>query len=270
MKQNTLLQMTVAIGELCEGAFFFAMQSCEYSTVIGIRKTAVVRICDIRFFHGTRELDKTGTHSKFILAAQTVTIIFVSTKSGDNNIDITHHRSNKDLCPVTAWGTIVLIVLKYPGTTLSSQVNTVLSGGKIKHITSTEILLHIRATVDTIGKRSLGFVSSDVGTHSIRSSCDMQMYLQGAMVYTIMLQGRWCSDTFLLYICRQVQQFSTGLSTGMVKYESFFTIPDNKIHTRDDPRTRNRNSFALSLPLNGSGPNGRSSSAIQPSVSLWS
>ena len=111
-------------------------------------------MCNLRFFQGARELDKTGPHSKFILAAQTVTITFVSTKSGDNNIDITHHRSIKDLCPVTAWGNNVLRILKYPSTTLSSQVNTVLPGGKINHITSTEILQHIRVTVDTIGKRA--------------------------------------------------------------------------------------------------------------------
>ena len=145
-----------------------------------------------------------------------------------------------------------------------------MNGGRLTNILSVEVMLHIRATVNTIGKKILGFTGDDVGTHSIRSSCAMQMYLQGAMVYTIMLQGRWSSDAFLLYIRRQVQQFSTGLSTGMVKSESFFTIPDNDVLQRDDPRTRNRNSFASSLPLNGPGPIGRSSLATLPVFSLWS
>ena len=69
----------------------------------------------------------------------------------------------------------------------------------------------------------------------------MHMYLQGAQVYTIMLQERWSSDAFLLYIRRQVQQFSEGLSNGMVKKESFSkfqktnyireTIPEQETRT---------------------------------------
>ena len=269
MKKEKLLHLHIAIGQLCEGAFFFAMRSCEYSTVVVPRKTSLLCIRNIRFFYGTRELTKTGPHAKFILSAQTVTITFESTKCGDKNVEITHHRSNKDLCPVTAWGNIVIRVLSYPSTTIHSTVNTVMTGKRVTKITSHEIMKHIGATVHTLGKSQPGFTAADVGTHSIRSSCAMQMYLQGAMVYTIMLQGRWSSDAFLLYIRRQVQQFSAGISEGMVQQESFFTIPNSEIHTRDDPRTRNQNSTASQLPLNGPGPHGLRSVAAQSSFSLW-
>ena len=84
-----------------------------------------------------------------------------------------------------------------------------------------------------------------------------------------MLQGRWCGDAFLLYIRRQLQQFSEGLSKGMVRKESFFTIPENELHKRDDPRTRNQNSAASCLPLNGPGPRGLRHVAAKPAFSLW-
>jgi hypothetical protein len=52
----------------------------------------------------------------------------------------------------------------------------------------------------------------------------MAMYLAGVPVFTIMLLGRWSSDAFLRYICKQVQKFSKGVSQKMISNERFFTI----------------------------------------------
>ena len=128
MKRDKVLHLNMVIGQLCEGAFFFAMHSCEYSKVEGDRKTKLLTVRNIRFFQGTRELHKIGRYAKFILLAQTVAITFESTKNGEKNVDITHHRTNKDLCPVRVWGDIVLRILKYPKTTVDSPVNTVMVG----------------------------------------------------------------------------------------------------------------------------------------------
>ena len=49
------------------------------------------------------------------------------------------------------------------------------------------MLEDIRAAVDEIGEEILGYTSADVGTHSVRSSLAMLMYLAGEPVYTIML-----------------------------------------------------------------------------------
>eukprot|EP00957_Ditylum_brightwellii_P132687 10117726-Ditylum_brightwellii.AAC.1 len=78
----------------------------------------------------------------------------------------------------------------------------------INRITSTEIRLLIRASVQAYGEDKLGFKSEEVGTHSNRSAAAMAMYLAGVPVYTIMLIGRWSSDAFLRYIWKQVQEFS--------------------------------------------------------------
>ena len=92
-------------------------------------------------------------------------------------------------------------------------------GKKLHYITRDEMLNHLRHTVDNM--TGLGFTGKDVGTHSIRSSLAMALYLKRRPISTIMLLGRWSSDAFLLYIRRQVQEFSKGVSTNMVDQENF-------------------------------------------------
>ena len=77
-------------------------------------------------------------------------------------------------------------------------------------MTRDEKMGHLRNTVDNMS--GLGVKANDVGTHSIRSSFAMALYLAKRPVSTIMLMGRWSSDAFLLYIRRQVQEFSKGVS----------------------------------------------------------
>ena len=90
----------------------------------------------------------------------------------------------------------------------------------------------MRWAADNQGADNLGYKANEIGCHSIRSGVAMVMYLaQHPMrvpTYTIMLQGRWCSDAFLRYIRKQVKEFSKGVSEAMISNESynFFTIPD--------------------------------------------
>lgn len=77
-----------------------------------------------------------------------------------------------------------------------------------------------------MGSHRLGFEASDIGTHSNRYATAMFMYLNGIPVYMIMLVGRWSSDAFLLYICKQVQEFTSGMLSKMINTSSFFIILD--------------------------------------------
>ncbi|KAL7470172.1 hypothetical protein ACHAXS_010414 [Conticribra weissflogii] len=63
-------------------------------------------------------------------------------------------------------------------------------------------------TAAAVGKDHLGFGKEDIGTHLLCSSAAMSMYLGQCLVYTIMMIGRWSSYAFLLYIRKQVEQFS--------------------------------------------------------------
>ena len=131
------------------------------------------------------------------------------------------------------------------------------------------MLTHIQHTVDNMS--GLGFTGKEVGTHSIRSSFAMALYLARRPVSTIMLMGRWSSDAFLLYIRRQVQEFSRGVSSDMVQQEHFYTIPTLTSGEDEDdrlnPQTRNSLSFANTISLNG--PEASNAHITRPVMHVW-
>jgi hypothetical protein len=67
-----------------------------------------------------------------------------------------------------------------------------------------------------------------------------KMYLGECPVFMIMLIGRWSSDAFLLYIRKQVMEFSQNMAKKMLSCQNFRHIPD--IHLRiptNDPHIWN-------------------------------
>ncbi len=79
-----------------------------------------------------------------------------------------------------------------------------------------------------------------IRTHSIHSGLAMAMYLGECPVYTIMLIGRWSSDAFLWYICKQVMEFSHNVSQKMLNYQNYWYVP-NFEHQIPENNTRQRN-----------------------------
>ncbi|KAL7467158.1 hypothetical protein ACHAXS_007407 [Conticribra weissflogii] len=91
-----------------------------------------------------------------------------------------------------------------------------------------------------VGEDQLGFDKEEIGTHSIRSGAAMSMYLGECPVYIIMMIGRWSSDAFLLYIRKQVKQFSHNVSRWMLTFDTHNHIPEyNPSASRWDRRQRN-------------------------------
>ena len=130
------------------------------------------------------------------------------------------------------------------------------------------MLSHIRHTVDTMG--GLGFEGKATGTHSIRSSLAIALYLAKQPITTIMLLRRWSSDAFLLDIRRQVQEFSAGVSEAMLSCNNYFTIPvidNDPTQERRNPRTRISLSFANTISLNG--PNATTAHRQRTAMHVW-
>jgi hypothetical protein len=233
-RQNTVEEK--ALSQLYRGAIFFAMRSCEYVEYKG-KKRRTKKLClrNIRFFLGKRELPHT---SPDLHRADCVTINFEYQKNDVRDDIVTQQRTGDPiLCPVVTWAAIVRRILGYPGTTKDSPVNLVQDSlGNLKLISSSTGLAYLRTLATELGEDTLGFKPSDIGNHSIRSGGAMAMYLANIPVYTIMLLGRWSSDAFLLYIRKQVQEFSNGVSKLMIQHQQFFTIPDQS--SFEDPRSR--------------------------------
>ena len=262
--ENKFTPKDEAMGQLANGAFFFGMRSCEYLRVTGTRKTKQLRVKDIRFFKNNKELN--DKKNPFIQFADTVSITFRFQKNKQKMITVSQPRSGKTICPVVIWAKIILRILSYKKTSEDTKVNAVQIGKTLSYIKREEMLQHIRHTVNNMS--DLGFTGKDVGTHSIRSSLAMALYLSKRPVSTIMLLGRWSSDAFLLYIRRQIQEFSKGVSADMVKNEEFYTIPDLEEECDDlDPRTRNPLSFANTISLNG--PHAATAHVKRPALHVW-
>ena len=144
------------------------------------------------------------------------------------------------LCPVRQEAALVRRISSYPGASDDTPVSAVWRNDMVEHITSTEMIEAIRAAVIGIGEDQLGIKADDVGTHSIRSSAEMAMYLVECPVYTIMMIGRWSSDAFLRYIRKQVEQFSHNVSSRMLKFEMHNHLPGVEPRiSHMDPRQRN-------------------------------
>ena len=244
-------------------AFFFCMRSCEYSDVQGERRTKTLCFRNIRFYSKNKLIPN---DSPKIFSTSSVSITFEWQKRDVRDDIITHQKSNdkcgqKIMCPVRAAAELVSAIYKsgIPHHKIPDlKINTIKLKGKLFTIPSSTILLRIRAAVKTLGVEKLGFSDQDVGTHSNRSGGAMGMYLAGTPVYTIMLLGRWSSDAFMRYIRKQVLDMSHGISSKMITYEEFYTVPDFVHNAADgDLRTRNNNNLATTNSFSGSQTNMR-------------
>ena len=244
---------TQHIADLSNGVFFFACRSCEYSQTKGIRKTKIVTLGNIAFWSGNR----VHTDPLTFAGAETVSITFVNQKNENNFKTVTQHNNHHHLQNlVIIWAAIYNRVLSIPGTSLSSIVNSFYNTltKKTMFITADQIRDSIQWAAEELGEERLGYHHSEVGCHSIRSGAAMAMYLKRIPTFTIMLQGRWCSDAFLWYIQKQVKSFSQGVSAAMISDDtySFYTIPDCLANQQDtDPRTPS-NAQSLTSSYNGS------------------
>jgi hypothetical protein len=69
-----------------------------------------------------------------------------------------------------------------------------------------------------------GFPPDAVNSHSLRAGGAMDMHLNHIEWNTIRKQGRWSSDTFLMYIHEQSAAFSAGVFSRMSQGVGWFHI----------------------------------------------
>ena len=121
-----------------------------------------------------------------------------------------------------AWSLLVVRILNYKLGSFDSTVNTYVPDENstattyihnkknvrtifskniqtnVSTISAKYIAMHIYNTVENIGVNVLGFCGDKTGTHSVRTSFAMLLYLQRVHPFTIMLQGCRSSEAFLL------------------------------------------------------------------------
>ena len=240
VNENRSSPLSIAIGQLVIAAIFFAMRSCEYLNVgkNEVRKTKRLRLRNLRLFRAGRLLE---FQDPTLRSADFVSMTFEDQKNGKRHDTITLQNScDGILNPVLAIADLIQRVIKIPGASLDSYINKYASRGKTREVTAFQVRESLRVACITIGLSKLGFTEDEIGTHSLRSGAAMAMYLARVPVYTIMLLGRWSSDAFLLYIRKQVEQFSHNVSVRMIENQHFTHVPNFEPSTsRLDPRQRN-------------------------------
>jgi integrase len=82
----------------------------------------------------------------------------------------------------------------------------------------------VKAATKALKLHLSGFSADLVSSHSLRAGGAMAMKLNGEDRDTIRKQGRWSSDTFLMYIHEQIAAFSAGISKRMSRHIPFLNL----------------------------------------------
>jgi hypothetical protein len=123
----------------------------------------------------------------------------------------------------------------------------------LRNFDSATALRMLQGFIPSVYYKGLGLNPKRIGLHSLCLSAAMAMYLNGLPVYTIMLLGCWSSNTFLLYIRKQVESFVSCVSSKMIVTSRFLNVSHST--NLEDPRTsRNPASFTANMGM-GSGRN---------------
>jgi hypothetical protein len=197
------------------------MRLCEYAKIPKAEKKQTKQLClwNIAFIRDGKNLN----HSSASLhLADCVLITFEQQKNDRKELPVTQWWTrDKLLRPVKIWASITRRILSYKGTNKNSPVSLVKHKNTIINVTAEMIADLCRDRVVAIGQTKLGIRQSEIGTRSICSGAAMAMYLSRVPIFLIMLIRIWSSMAFLKYIRNQVQEFSHGISSKMIKAQSF-------------------------------------------------
>ena len=136
-----------------------------------------------------------------------------------------HITKDDHLCPVKAVVKKVKRVLLYKNSNIQITINTYISEDTKIKLTSDHVVNILWKIISQIGTNKLGSIISDVGTCSIRSGGIMAMALAKVEVYAIKLIGRWKTELFLCYVRKQVNKFTSDISSNMFEHEHFSRVP---------------------------------------------
>jgi hypothetical protein len=241
---NTLTNDTAfaIVAELSIVAFFYAMRSCEISFTPAPGRTKSIRLRGIVF------RDKSNTEiphnsPRLVQTAERVTVTFEDQKNGTKMDRRTHQRTaDPILCPVkTLVSLINRIYRRIPNASGDLTLDSIRLVHRTTRVTSTMIRNYLRSTCTTLGGRTtFGFDATELGTKSLRSGAAMSLFLMNHSVHKIMILGRWSSDAFLVYIRPQVLEWTTNMSSDMIKHDSFIDASASRKNPPSDPRTRQR------------------------------
>ena len=234
--------MFAILSELAIMAYFFAMRSCEFTLPAPLPgRTKVIHLWGIVFRDkSNQEVDH---RSPSLHQAERVTLTFENQKNGQKMDRRTHQRTGDPfLCPIQRIAFLVeRIYRRVPSTSPDTPINTMflLSNESLASGTALRNYIWSSCTCGG-GKPTFGFLASDLGIQSIRSSAAMSLFLMNHTIHKIMILGRWSSDAFLVYLRPQVLEWTNQMSCNMIHIDSFKDATDPRCVSPSDPRTHQK------------------------------
>ena len=200
-------------------AFYFLLRVGEYTghKKKENRRTKQFRACDIIFYDANDEIIP-NTAPLHILYTATVAVMRITNqKNGTRGSRISHTTSGTKACPVKALARRVHYIMDHPECSDTDIISTYYSTRTrtARPLQAGDINTLIKSAVSLLGLDKKGFPPDAISSHSLRAGGAMAMHLNNIDRDKIRKQGRWSSDTFLMYIHEQISAFSTGLATKM-------------------------------------------------------
>jgi hypothetical protein len=216
-----------AIADFVVIAFYFLLRVGEYTCPSGKKRTRTVqfRRCDVTFWKMLpgglhHQIDPDAPFEEMLLA-DSVTLTLSNQKSGVRDATLNHEAVLGPFCPVRALARRYLACRQ---TQPHNKYAMLCNYAPLKVVTAKHIdqVLQRAAFRTTVWME--GFALDRIGTHSIRASGAMQLYLNGIPEAKIMKIGRWKSKTWLTYIHNQIAAVTSGVSRLMARPIVYYNV----------------------------------------------
>jgi hypothetical protein len=217
-----------AICDMCTVAFYYLLRVGEY-TGHGRndrRRTKQFRACDITFYDQNHTIIPNTAPLDTLYTAAKAAMRITNQKNGTRGSIISHDTSNTLACPVRALARRVHSIMNNPSCTPEDIISTYQSSRARRPLPlqASDMNTMVKTAVRALQLDKKGFPPNAVSSHSLRAGGAMAMHLNHIDRDTIRKQGRWSSDTFLMYIHEQIAAFSAGLSARMSQGVGWFNI----------------------------------------------
>ena len=216
-----------ATADLTIIAFYFLLRVGEYTKPTSHRptRTTQFRLKDATFWRhqadGTRARLPFDAPDETLLLAKAVTLTLDNQKNSERDSTLHHDEVPGPLNPVAA----VARRFVTARTASTSNPNALLCQySAIGHVRASAISKILLVAVRRTSLQDKGFVPSRIGSHSIRASGAMALYLNAVDPTLIKKLGRWRSDTWLTYIHSQIGELTEGLATKMARPIVFHNV----------------------------------------------
>ena len=216
-----------ATADLTIIAFYFLLRVGEYTKPSGRRptRTTQFRLKDATFWRqqddGTLVRLPFNAPAEALLLSQAVTLTLDNQKNSIRDSTLHHDMVPGPLNPVAA---VARRFIRARTASNSTPEALLCQYSAIGHVRASAISQILLTAARRISLRDKGFTASRIGSHSIRASGAMALYLNDVDPNLIKKLGRWRSDTWLTYIHNQIGALTEGLAKKMARPIVFHNV----------------------------------------------